>query len=280
MRRFLSFLSAHPSQQFRHNARFYLAYDSFYAVFASALIALKFIARIPAMFGAPTTTWLFTFPFALYAAVFAQLSIHNAVHGNFPRPINRLLGEVLGFIVIVRFASWVMVHLRHHRFADDRTLDPHPNFAGFWTTVKHTIVHVEKQLMCEYFDVWGDTEANRASELLRAKVSYATNVLVLAVWLLYLGPWFFGLVFLPASVLGALFVIHFNWATHNGPRGDDFRPVNLNHGYFWLGNKLFAGIYMHKNHHERPHLQNPARWSVEKYGCQEPCVDAPRAVSQ
>ena len=50
--------------------------------------------------------------------------------------------------------------------------------------------------------------------------------------------------------------------------------MNLNHGYFWLGNKLFTGIYFHANHHKRPHLFNPARWDA-KFGPQEPPVDAP-----
>lgn len=269
----LSFLTAHPSQQFRRNRRFYLAYDSFYAALAVGLIAAKLALGFPALFGAPRADWLFAVPFLLYAVVAAQLSVHNAVHGNFPRAINRLLGEVLGFIVIVRFASWVMVHLRHHRYADDRIHDPHPNFPSFWKTVAHTVVHVERQLMQEYFDLWGDTEENRASEAFRAKVSYATNVLVIAAWLFYLGPWFFGLIFLPINIFGGLFIIHFDWASHNGLRRDDFRPVNLNRGYFWLGNKIFAGIYMHKNHHERPHLLNPGAWNPEKFGDQEPCVD-------
>ena len=269
----LSFLTAHPLQQFRKNPRFYLVYDSFYAALGAALVAAKLALAVPAFFGSPSLAWLAVFPCALYAVVLAHLSIHNCVHGNFPRPINRLLGEVLGFFVVVRFASWVMVHLRHHRFSDDRIHDPHPTFPSFWKTVKHTVVHVEMQLMREHFDLWGDTKENRAAEARRAKVSYATNVLVLAAWLVWLGPSFFGLVFLPANVFGALFIIHFNWATHNGPRGADFRPVNLNHGWFWLGNKIFAGIYMHKNHHERPHLQNPAAWSAEKFGPEEPCVD-------
>ena len=276
MRQWLSVFVTHPIQQFRRHRRFYLAYDASYAVLSAALIAFKAAVGFPAFFAAPKVSWLIAFPFALYAVVLAHLSIHNAVHGNFPRAINRLLGEVLGFFVVVRFASWVMVHLRHHRYSDDRVQDPHPNFPSFVKTVVHTVVNVEVQLMREYFDLWGDTQENRAAEAFRAKVSYATNVLVIAAWLFYLGPWFFALVFLPANLFGALFIIHFNWVTHNGQRGEAFRPVNLNRGYFWLGNKIFAGIYMHKNHHDRPHLQNPAQWRAERFGPAEPCVDAVR----
>jgi stearoyl-CoA desaturase (delta-9 desaturase) len=265
-------VTAHPSGPFRSSRRFYLAYDLSYAALCVALGLAMGFSRVHFVLGAPSASWLVVFPCLVYALIVAQLFIHNAVHGNFPRAVNRLIGEVLGFVVIVRFASWVMVHLRHHRFPDDRQSDPHPNFSGFWTTVKHTIVQVEMQLMQEYYDVWGDSPANRAAEALRAKISYATNVLVLAAWFLFFGPWFFALVFVPANLLAALFVIHFNWATHNGLHGGDFRPINLNRGYFWLGNRIFFGIYMHANHHARPYLFNPLAWDPERLGPQQ-CAD-------
>ena len=66
--------------------------------------------------------------------------------------------------------------------------------------------------------------------------------------------------------MAALFVIHFNWSTHNGERGlteSEFHPVNLNEGYYRVGNHVFNGIYMHANHHLRPYLFNPAKWSGE-----------------
>jgi stearoyl-CoA desaturase (delta-9 desaturase) len=276
MDRLRAIFTEHPRQLFRRSRRFYLVYDLSYAVLCVALGLAMASSHVYFVVGPPTLYWLLVFPCAVYAVIVAQLFIHNAVHGNFPRAVNRLIGEVLGFIVVVRFASWVMVHLRHHRFSDDRQADPHPNFADFWTTVKHTIVHVEKQQMQEYYDLWWDSPENRAAEGLRAKISYATNILLLAAWCLFLGPWFFALVFLPANALGGLFIIHFNWTTHNGLGGDDFRPVNLNRGYFWIGNKIFSGIYMHANHHERPHLFNPLVWDVEKLGPAQPCADAAR----
>src|SRR5262249_2314107 len=99
-----AFFTAHPMQQFRRSRRFYLRSDSFYAALAAALIAAKIGLGLPALLGSPTLVWLVVFPAALYAVVLAHLTIHNAVHGNFPRAVNRLLGEVLGFIVVVRFA--------------------------------------------------------------------------------------------------------------------------------------------------------------------------------
>ncbi len=275
----MSILTSHPIQQFRKNPRFYLAYDAFWGVASAAACVAMLAFHTKTLFGGPSASWLILFPLVQYALIFAHLLIHNATHGNFPRAINRVIGEVLGLIVVVRYASWDIVHMRHHKFTDDRQADPHPNFASFWRTVIHTVVNVEVQLQKQYFDVWGETEQNRKREALRARLSYGTNIVLLGAWLLLLGPWFFALVFVPANVLAALFVVHFNWTTHNGMRGDDFRPVNLNSGYFWLGNKLFAGIYMHANHHQRPHLFDPTRWDTAKFGEAEAPVDGERAPS-
>jgi hypothetical protein len=147
-----AFLTMHPSVLFRRDRRFYLAYDLSYAGLSVALGAAMALSRVHLLLGAPRPGWVLVFPLAVYAVVVAHLSIHNAVHGSFPKPVNRLIGEVLGLVVVVRFASWVMVHLRHHRHSDDRRSDPHANFASFWETAKHTVVQVEKQLMQEYYD--------------------------------------------------------------------------------------------------------------------------------
>jgi len=260
------FFTAHPSLLFRKERRFYLAYDATWAVLCVAALAAMARFHVFAVAGRPSWAWLGIFPIAVYLGIAAHLCMHNAVHGSFPRSVNRLVGEVCGFIVIVRFASWVVVHLRHHRWADDRERDPHPNFRSFWKTTLHTVVNVERQLMQEYYDQWGDTAENRAAEAFRARVSYGTNLVLLAAWAVFLGPWAFALIFLPANLLAALFVIHFNWVTHNAGGAEPFTPVNLDRGYYRIGNFLFAGIYMHATHHQHPHLFNPALSTTEPAG--------------
>jgi len=128
--------------------------------------------------------------------------------------------------------------------------------------------------MREHFDQWDHMPEAHRGENFRAKVSCGADILILAAWCVYLAPWFFALIFMPGNLSSALFIVHFKWVTHNGPRGEGFKPVNLNHGYFWLGNKLFAGIYMHANHHRSPYLYNPALWCDGLLGATEPCVDA------
>lgn len=255
-------LTAHPINQFKKSKRFYLNYDGFYLLLFSAVLGVFALTGFQPLVGRPSWWFALAFPLLWFALTWAHLTIHNCTHGNLPKSVNRLVGEVLGLIVIVRFASWDIVHMRHHKYSDDRVKDPHPNFPSFWKTAWYTVVNVERQLQQQYYDVWGDTAEHRAFERKRAWVSYGTNIVLIASLVWVLGPWFFALVFGPANLLAGLFVIHFNWSTHNGERAEteaDMRPVNLNHGWYWLGNKLFGGIYAHGTHHEKPYLLNPAR---------------------
>jgi stearoyl-CoA desaturase (delta-9 desaturase) len=255
-------LTSHPIAQFRRNPRFYLMYDGFwFLVCASVLITFALTGFEP-LIGGPSWWFAAAFPVLLFALIWAHLLIHNCTHGNLPKAINRIVGEVLGLIVVVRFASWDIIHMRHHKYSDDREKDPHPNFPSFWKTVSNTIVSVEKQLFQQYFDTWGDTPENREKERRRAWMSYGTNIVLVATWLWLLGPWFTVLVFAPANLLAGLFVIHFNWSTHNGEAAttiEEMKPVNLKGAWYAIGNKLFAGIYAHQLHHEIPGIFNPAK---------------------
>ncbi len=270
-------LVTHPIQQFKKDPRFYLRYDSFYFFLCAGLSALMLATHVQPLFaGVQWKPWHFAvgFPAVLYFLICSHLWIHNATHGNFPRPINRLVGELLGVIVFVRYASWEIVHLRHHEHSDDPTKDPHPTYPSYFKSFLSSIVTVEQQLQDNYCEVWGETEANRRREAFRAKVSYGANVALALAWYLLLGPVAFFAFWLPANLLAAMFVGHFNWETHNGEAGQDYRPVNLDAGYYWLGNRIFTGIYYHANHHARPHLFNPRRWNTARFGPAAPPVDS------
>ena len=65
---------------------------------------------------------------------------------------------------------------------------------------------------------------------------------------------------MPSAILGLLHIVHFNWSTHNAfSPAHDFKPVNIDVGYYRIGNWLWHGIYMHANHHKRTNLFNPSR---------------------
>lgn len=248
-----------PTAAFRRDPHFYLRYDAAWALgCVAALIALD-AADLPPLLD--DVRWVpVLLPFACHLQILASTLVHVTTHRSLPRPINRLVGELCAAIALTRFASWEIVHLRHHRYADDPVRDPHPLRAGYWDFLLHTVVNVEVQLQAMYLERWGDTPANRRYERLRAWNSYATNLLLVAVWYRLLGPIaFFGL-FVPASVVGFLHLVHFNWVTHDaGSPTGSFQPVNLDRGWFWLGNRLWLGIYMHANHHRRPGVLNPLR---------------------
>jgi stearoyl-CoA desaturase (delta-9 desaturase) len=247
-----------PFTQLRRNRFFYFYYDGFYAVVcALALLALRHWPR-----AALIETWdwryLLFFPIACHLQILCSVFIHNATHNNFPRAINRLVGELCGLFVVTRFASWEVIHQRHHRFTDDEDKDPHSVMSSYWKFTWFMVVNVERQLQQQFYELYGDTKTNRRWELARAALSFTTMTLLVSCWYNLLGFYAFFVFFLPAAVVGILHLAHFNWSTHNGfSKRNDFRPVNLDHGYYWIGNRLWHGIYFHANHHKRANLFNP-----------------------
>jgi len=253
-------LTSLPFTQFRRNRYFYLWYDGFYAVLCAALLAAMHYGHYqPFVQHWDNRFWLLL-PLTCHAQILCSVFIHNCTHNNFPRAVNRLIGELCGVVVLTRFASWEVIHQRHHRFTDDVDKDPHPALSSYWAFLVNTVLNVERQLQRVYFEVYGETDENRRYERFRAYVSYATNLLLIAAWYTFLGPIAFFFFFVPASVVGFLHLVHFNWSTHNAfSPTKDFKPVNLNQGYYWIGNIIWHGIYMHANHHKRANMFNPAK---------------------
>ena len=283
-----STLTSLPFTQLRRNPRFYLYYDGFYAALCLVLLAVMVALGHRGLIATWDHRYWLLLPVACYAQILCSVFIHNCTHNNFPRSINRLVGEVCGVVVLTRFASWEVIHQRHHRFSDDTDKDPHPVIGSYWGFLLKTVVGVERQLQRIYFEIWGDTAENRAYEKKRAYVSYATNLLLIATWYVFLGPLAFFALFVPASIVGFLHLVHFNWSTHNAfSPTSDFRPVNLDHGLYKLGNLIFFGIYMHANHHKRANLFNPAKMTpslpiedVRRARAEAPAVDAPGSVAR
>ncbi len=262
-------LTSLPYTQFRRNRYFYLWYDAFFVVACGALIA--WITHTGWQ-GIPVTwDWrlLLLLPLVTHAQILCSVWIHNATHNNFPRAINRIVGELCGFVVLTRFASWEIIHQRHHKYSDDALDDPHPitpDAKGYWPYLWKTIIGVEEQLQRMTFEMFGDTPENRRFEKFRAVGSFAVSFLLLpATWYLMLGPVVFVMLFVPASIIGFFHLVHFNWSTHNPWSPDhDFRPVNLDHGFYKLGNAIWHGIYFHANHHKNASIFNPAKMPADK----------------
>jgi fatty acid desaturase len=271
-----------PFAQLRKNRYFYMYYDAAYALGAAVAIGAMVALGHYGLYGEGNLLGAFQwwhlafFPLITYCIILCHVFAHVCTHQSLPKPWNRIVGELCGLVVLTRFASWEVVHQRHHRYSDNTEKDPHPCLPSYLRHFWLTISNVERQLQQTFFDLYGDTPENHAYEKRRAYVSYATNILVISAFFLFLGPIAFFVFFAPASILAAFHLVHFNWSTHNAQSPTaDYHPVNLNHGYFKLGNKLFFGIYMHANHHKWPNVLNPAYAKV-----QLPIEPAPTAETE
>lgn len=256
---FATGLTSQPSVQYRKNRYFYLMYDIPYIVaFAGISLALHASGWRGVIASWQPAMWLIL-PVVAYLHVLASVFIHNASHLNFPRAINRVLGEVLGVLVVVRFANWEILHVRHHRHADDPARDPHAMQPSFWRFLFETMVlNLERQLQNEHYDRFGDTPANHRYERVRSILSFSGEASCLVFWYYLLGFQAFVFLFVPAQLIGWTVVSHFNWVTHNGhSKTRDYHPINLDTGPYWIGNRIWFGLYMHANHHKRACLFNP-----------------------
>lgn len=256
----LTSVTSLPFAQFKRHPTFYLWYDSFFAVAALCAVLAMVTTGFTGLL--PEISWLTLafLPVAVYVMIMAHVFIHNASHGNFPKAINRVVGEICGVLVLTKFASWEIVHRRHHRYSDDPERDPHPAERGYWRFALNTLINVELQLRQQYYDVHGDTPETRRYERWRARLSFISGALVALFFFALLGPGGFFLLYLPAFVGAALFVIHFNWSGHNAHReGYEIAPADLDYGWFWLGNRMFFGIYFHGTHHKLAMLFNPMK---------------------
>lgn len=255
-----STLTSQPFTQLRRNRYFYVWYDGTYAVLLIAAIAgMRYAGHQPLVTTWDNRYWLFL-PFVIQFQILCNVWIHNASHGNFPRSINRIVGELTGLVALTRFASWEVIHQRHHRYSDDVEKDPHPVMKSYWRYVLFTVLNVEKTLNATYFDIYGDTPSTRRFEKVRAVLSFSTMLILLATWYTLLGPLVFFRFFVPGTIIGILHLIHFNWSTHNAfSPTNAFGPVNLNTGYYRIGNLIWHGIYWHGNHHKRVGMFNPGK---------------------
>ena len=194
-----------------------------------------------------------------YIVICSHLLVHNATHKSFPPAINRLAGEFFGVIAGTRFAPWEILHRRHHLFSDHPEKDPHPVQRSYWKFLIAEVTNLEINMHEQYYELWGDTPAHRRRRAFKTVLNGTAGVILFGCWYLLLGPVIFFGVFLPASVIGVLHVTHFNWFTHNASVSDDFKPVNNDHGIWWIGNRIWFGIYMHANHHAYPSAFNPLK---------------------
>lgn len=262
-------LTSLPFTQFKRNRYFYVWYDLFFIVTCGALLAALVGSGYQGLATEWDVRWLLLLPIVCHLQILCSVYVHNATHNNFPRSVNRIVGELCGFVVLTRFASWEILHQRHHKYSDDDDNDPHPiteEARGYFPYLWATIVGVEAQLQRMVFEMFGDTPENRQFERMRAVVSFSVSFILLPLtWYYLLGPVLFFTLFIPAAAVGFFHLVHFNWSTHNPYSPDaDFRPINLNDGFYRVGNLIWHGIYMHGNHHKNAGMFNPGTMAEDR----------------
>src|SRR5262245_22714311 len=105
----VSTLTSLPFTQLRRNRYFYLWYDGFYALLCITLLCVMRVSGYePFVQHWDHRFWLLL-PLACHAQILCSVFIHNCTHNNFPRAINRLVGELCGIVVLTRFASWEVI---------------------------------------------------------------------------------------------------------------------------------------------------------------------------
>jgi stearoyl-CoA desaturase (delta-9 desaturase) len=265
----ISVFTKYPVYHFMRSRWFYPVYDGVWLcllILALALIEVTGFEGLVSSFQALKPIHLLAIIPLTYVLILGNVFAHNAAHRNFPRAINRLVGEIAGLLVLTRYASWELIHLRHHRYSDDPERDPHNCKNGFWLHfLPYFLVNVERQLKQNFYDYHGGpTPQNVRSERLRAVLSFGTSMLLIVLYAKLLGLAAFLCIFVPAQLITIVHLAHFNWATHNGfSQEQDFRPINLDRGFYWIGNRIFFGIYYHDNHHQMVKAFNPMFCSAE-----------------
>lgn len=225
-----------------------------------ALLAFVYAALVAAVRPDFSLAYLLGIPFAMTVTFIATAFLHNASHSSIkPNWLRRVLGEAMALLQLVGFPDWTFVHILHHQFSDDPTLDPHPPLdKTYWQFLLGMRQTISKVFGAYYFQLWGnDAESLRNLKELGIEAKLATFLKVVF-WYLLLGPQLFVFFFVVSVPFKMAHYAWFNYATHVYTK-DGVLIVNLSEGFYRLINWVAFGLYFHKNHHLRPDLFNPSK---------------------
>ncbi len=200
-------------------------------------------------------------PLGMYLGVLSAVWIHNASHNSAgPRWLNAIVGEACGTHQLHGLMGWKIAHLIHHKYPDNPEFDPHPpGEMGFWPYMLGMRGGLFKCLHNAYVRQFGDSPRFRRITRIKNALGLMATFARIAFWVLLLGPTLFLFLYVPSYVANYLFFSHLNYASHR-PSADGAEILNLNHNlYYRIMNRLFSGMYFHKNHHLNPSYANPMR---------------------
>lgn len=243
-----------PADQVRHWAWALGLLPFLISSFAGALLSTAFFATKMLLEGVPLSPadWIWI-PIGIYWGMVNVPLIHNCAHRSFrPRWINRFLGEFFSLQILSSYPGFEILHLRHHRYADDPEWDPHPNYdQTFWqymNGLKRSLGRAYRKL---YFQTWGDDATARRNLGWFLALIPIGRVVRAHLILSILGGKYFCLFFIPAFLANQLTYAHINYFTHPKDKGEP-EIVDLEAGGYRLLNAILFGIYRHRAHHRNP----------------------------
>lgn len=245
----------------------YLAmnYAMDFAVTLSLIVLMGFLGWKPeAVLG--DFAWMLL-PFAIVWGCMISSFLHNASHENIGNSFtNRLAGEFCGAWVLYGFSNFVMIHLLHHRYSDEKHDPVHPgemNFFVFLSAPMRYMIRVTKDWLREQHGNESDYEMKMNVQIVLFHVNLILKVVL---WHKIFGTELFTFFYLPALLANYGILAHINYVCHRDNADGSVEIVNLNHNaYYRFANFITFGGYFHKNHHVRLNVFNPMKLTGRRY---------------
>ena len=192
-----------------------------------------------------------------YLAIYSIYTVlHEAVHGNIsgnpkgPTSLDKWVGRVAGFFIIVPYSAHETIHLTHHKYTNDPDRDPdhHVNGQGFWSILGRCMtVTIFYLVYCRQH--WHQAKMRKAFWV--SLWAFIQTGLILVV-LGYFYGWQLPVIgyLLPAIFAVPTLAFLFDWIVHI-PHEDKsrFRNTNVYEGKAsWL-DRLYTWATLQQNYH-------------------------------
>lgn len=197
---------------------------------------------------------LFAVPFGWWVSSV----MHNTGHGNFPRGVNRVLGEFAGAWLGYGLTNFTLIHSLHHAYADHEHDPVSPRGHGFVAFLLSPMGIATQRARRWLRERHGHKPAYEWTA--RAEwVLFQVNVVLRgALWLTLFGPSGFVFFYVVSLCSNVAILAHINFACHRDHPDGSVEVVDLEHGlYYRLANAVTAGGYFHRSHHAAPGLLDP-----------------------
>lgn len=194
---------------------------------------------------------------ANYFAVYAIYTVlHEAVHGNIsgnntgPTSLDRWVGRIAGFFIIVPYSAHETIHLTHHRYTNDPDRDPdhHVKGKGFFGILGRCMtVTIFYLVYCRRH--WGQAKMRKAFWI--SLWAFVQTGILLGI-LGYFFGWQVPVIgyLIPAIVAVPTLAFLFDWIVHT-PHEDPgrFRNTTVFEGKaYWL-DRLYTWATLQQNYH-------------------------------